>query len=53
MENKLDVHDSEQNDSEHLIDNVVVKTLQTGGEVYLLDKEKMPAEAPLAAILRY
>jgi hypothetical protein len=53
MANELQVHESEQEGSEHLIDNVVVKTLQTGGDVYLLDKAQMPAEAPLAAIMRY
>jgi hypothetical protein len=53
MANELQVHESEQEGSEHLIDNVVVRTLQTGGEVYVLDKAYMPAEAPLAAIMRY
>lgn len=53
MANILEVHQSEQETSEHLIDNAVVKTLQTGGDVYLLEKDKMPADAPLAAILRY
>lgn len=53
MANELQVHETEQEGSEDLIDNAVVKTLQTGGEVYLLEKDQMPADAPLAAILRY
>lgn len=53
MANQLQVHQTEQEGSEDLVDNAVVKTLQTGGDVYLLDKAQMPAEAPLAAILRY
>ena len=53
MANELKLHDSEEEGSEDLIDNAVVKTLLTGGEVFLLDEEKMPAETPIAAILRY
>ena len=53
MKNKLQLHDSPDADGEHLIDNTVVKTLANGGEVYLLEKNEMPADAPMAAILRY
>ena len=51
--NKLQLHDSSDSDGEHLIDNTVVKTLANGGEVFLLEKNEMPADAPMAAILRY
>jgi hypothetical protein len=53
MANELQVYESETETSEDLIDNAVVKTLQMGGEVYLLDREQMPAASPLAAIMRY
>ena len=53
MSNELVLHDGPDQDGEDLIDNVVVKTLANGGEVYLLDKEKMPVEAQVAAVLRY
>ena len=53
MNNKLELHDSPDQDGEHLIDNTVVKTLANGGEVYLLEKEEMPADSPVAAILRF
>jgi len=53
MGNQLQLHESPDQDGEHLIDNVVVKTLANGGEVFLLNKEEMPADAPMAAILRY
>jgi hypothetical protein len=53
MANELQVHESEGENGEDLIDNAVVKTLQTGGDVYLLEKDQMPADAPLAAIFRY
>ncbi|MGI8633771.1 MAG: hypothetical protein ACR2KZ_00060 [Segetibacter sp.] len=38
---------------EDLIDNAVEKTLANGGEVFLLDREKMPAKSQLAAIMRF
>jgi hypothetical protein len=53
MASELQLHETEAGNSEDLIDNVVVKTLQTGGDVYLLEREEMPAEAPVAAIMRY
>lgn len=51
--NELKLHDDQQAESEDLIDNAVIKTILTGGEVYLLEKEQMPADTPVAAILRY
>jgi hypothetical protein len=53
MLSELQIHDSQQPESEDLIDNAVVRTLSTGGEVFLLDKEKMPVDGCLAALLRY
>jgi len=53
MANTLQVHQTESENGEDLIDNAVEKTLQNGGDVYLLEKEQMPADAPLAAIMRY
>jgi hypothetical protein len=53
MANELVFHDSPDEDGEDLIDNAVVKTLATGGEVFLLDKEQMPAETQMAALMRY
>ncbi len=51
--NELQIQENEQEASEDLIDNAVVKTLQMGGDVYLLEAAQMPADAPLAAIMRY
>jgi len=53
MTNELKFHDTANESGEDLIDNAVVKTLATGGEVFLLEKEKMPAESQLAAIMRF
>lgn len=53
MANELKLHESEAEGGEDLIDNAVEKTLQTGGEVYLVEQGEMPAEALIAAIMRY
>lgn len=53
MTGELVLHDAQQQDSEHLLDNAVVKTLSTGGDVFVLSKDQMPVESCLAAILRY
>ncbi|MES2645619.1 MAG: hypothetical protein V4717_02000 [Bacteroidota bacterium] len=53
MGNELNIHAAPETGSEDLIDHAVVKTLATGGEVFLLQKEAMPAAGSLAAILRY
>ncbi len=53
LNNELHYHDTPDQDGEDLIDNAVEKTLANGGEVYLLEKDKMPAGAQMAAILRY
>ena len=53
MANELQLHENEDATSEDLIDNAVEKTLQTGGDVYVLEKEQMPVGEPLAAVMRY
>jgi hypothetical protein len=53
MDNTIELHEAQQDNSEDLVDNAVVKTLATGGEVFLLEKEQMPAEGCVAAIMRY
>ncbi|MDB5191130.1 MAG: hypothetical protein JWQ96_693 [Segetibacter sp.] len=53
MANEIKMHGSPDDGGEDLIDNAVVKTLSTGGEVFLLSKEEMPDDSPIAAIFRY
>jgi hypothetical protein len=38
---------------EDLVNAAVAETLRTGGEVFMLPQDKMPAADPMAAILRY
>ncbi len=53
MGNKINYLDKSIENAQDLIDNAVVKTLLNGGEVFLLERDKMPADSPLAAIFRY
>jgi len=53
MSNQLVFHDTPDEGGEDLIDNAVVKTLANGGEVFLLEKERMPAECQVAALMRF
>ncbi|MBV9962718.1 MAG: hypothetical protein JO072_10760 [Parafilimonas sp.] len=53
MNNKIIYLDQNDEGAQDLVDNIVVKTLLNGGDVFLLDKEKMPGNSVLAAIFRY
>lgn len=53
MANEVKLHESEAQGGEDLVDNAVEKTLQTGGDVYVVEQSEMPADGPLAAIMRY
>jgi hypothetical protein len=54
MKNELNVHTSKEAGGDDLLNNAIVKTLLTGGEVFMLDKEQMPGQGNvIAAVLRY
>lgn len=53
MNNKLTMHDTQQEGDECLIDKAVIKTILNGGEVHVLPKERMPGQSQLAALMRY
>jgi hypothetical protein len=53
MNNKLIIHDTQQNGDECLIDKAVIKTILSAGEVHVLPKDKMPGQSQLAALMRY
>jgi hypothetical protein len=52
-DNRLELDHSPDEGGEDLIDNAVEKTIINGGEVFLLDRDQMPADSKLAAIFRY
>jgi len=51
--NRLELDHSPDEGGEDLIDNAVEKTIINGGEVFLMEKDKMPADSKMAAIFRY
>lgn len=53
MRNELELHDPERQESEDLVNCAVQKTLENGGEVFLMEREEMPSDGELAAIFRY
>lgn len=53
MTTEFQFHQTPDEGGDDLIDNAVEKTLMTGGEVFVLEKEEMPADSAIAAIFRY
>jgi hypothetical protein len=53
QDNELSLHDTEQEGDECLLNAAAVKAIETGAEVFKLDKEQMPADSPVAALMRY
>lgn len=53
MKNELEMHASQEDGDECLVDKSVIKTLLTGGEVFILPADKMPGGSKLAALMRY
>ena len=50
---EMQVHDQQQEHSEDLMDTAVLMTILNGGEVFLMENGRMPAESTIAAIMRY
>lgn len=53
MDNVLNVHETKQEGDECLVDKTVIKTILNGGDVHFLNREDMPAESTMAALMRY
>lgn len=53
QDNKLTIASQEQEGTEDLVDKAIIKTIQNGGDVFILDEGQMPAPSELAAVLRY
>jgi hypothetical protein len=48
-----EIHTEKQDNDECLINKAAVNTYINGGDVYMLDKEKMPNDSVIAAFLRF
>ena len=53
LNNQLTLHDEKQDGDDCMIDKAAIQTVLHGGEVFILEKEKMPNGAMIAALLRY
>jgi hypothetical protein len=54
LNNKLEIHDSQQPGDEDLIDKAIVRTILNAGEVHMLENSEMPVQgAVVAALMRY
>ncbi|WP_285008295.1 baeRF7 domain-containing protein [Pedobacter faecalis] len=53
MENRLEIHDERQPGDVCLIGQSAIKVIQNGGTVHVLNTEKMPREAVMAATMRF
>lgn len=53
MNNKLTLHETQQEGDECLLDKAVIKTILNAGEVHVLPKDQMPADSKIAALMRY
>ena len=51
--NNLTLHEDKQPTDECLVNKAILNTLQNGGSVYILSKERMPNGATIAASLRF
>lgn len=47
------IHEQEEDGDDCLTNQAVVQTLLHGGDAYIVDKEKMPMEGQMVAVLRY
>jgi hypothetical protein len=53
LNNKLQIHEKQEENSEDLIDNAVEKAFLSGSEVFLVEAAEMPSEGDIAAVFRY
>jgi hypothetical protein len=51
--NEVQLHQDAKPGDQDLLDSAAVQTLLNGGSVYAVQPERMPVEAPLAALFRY
>jgi hypothetical protein len=50
---ELRLTETEKENTENLADRAVAKTIETGGSVFILDKQEMPGTGVMAAVFRY
>ncbi|HYC84420.1 MAG TPA: hypothetical protein VEB86_04325 [Chryseosolibacter sp.] len=53
MNNEITIHNEKQDGDECLLDKAMLRTIQNGGEVHVLEKDRMPGGSKVAALMRY
>jgi len=51
--NQLEMHATQEQNDDCLVDKAVMQTILHGGRVHIMDKEQMPNGSTIAALLRY
>ncbi|MBW4678646.1 MAG: hypothetical protein KME19_00840 [Microcoleus vaginatus WJT46-NPBG5] len=51
--NTIEIHQEAEVGDDDLLNSAAIQTILNGGTVYAVEPEKVPAEAPLAAVFRY
>lgn len=51
--NTIQLHSEPESGDEDLLDSAAVQTILNGGTVYAVEPDKVPEQAPLAAVFRY
>lgn len=51
--NRLEMHANREEGDDCLVEKAAVQTILNGGEVFVMEKEKMPKGATIAALMRY
>ncbi len=53
QDNQIEIHEQQQEGDVCLVNDAIIETLANGGEVHIMEKEKMPSDSTLAAFLRF
>ncbi|MGG6267833.1 hypothetical protein ACQ4M3_12135 [Leptolyngbya sp. AN03gr2] len=51
--NEIEIHNEAQPEDEDLLDAAALQTIINGGTVYAVEPDRMPSDAPIAAVFRY
>lgn len=51
--NELLIHGQQENNDDSLMDKAILKTFLNGGDVFIVERDQMPSDSKLAALMRY
>jgi len=53
MKNEITIHANKEEGDECLLDKAMLRTIQNGGEVHVLERDRVPGGSKIAALMRY